>query len=196
MILFADGNESAQRCHRPNDGFLRQLAVFQEASFRVSRHDKATRMYYLERVVEEVMSEHLSIVPTPAETDTRAAQTETVPSKRTSSQSSRARRPTPPLPRRVGPAAASGAKCAARSSPRANTCLTMDRSALLRLPSPRLPPRAGHRHPSTMALSGRSPRSPRSVLRSLLRARGGLPRTTHALPYRHRSRHPARGGHR
>ncbi|EPS99548.1 hypothetical protein FOMPIDRAFT_1050581 [Fomitopsis schrenkii] len=41
---------------QPNDGFLRQLAVFQEASFRVSRHDKATRMYYLERVVEEVMN--------------------------------------------------------------------------------------------------------------------------------------------
>ncbi|KAH9833166.1 uncharacterized protein C8Q71DRAFT_192483 [Rhodofomes roseus] len=41
---------------QPNDGFLRQLAVFQEASYRVSRRDKATRMYYLERVVEEVMN--------------------------------------------------------------------------------------------------------------------------------------------
>ncbi|KZT64540.1 hypothetical protein DAEQUDRAFT_732477 [Daedalea quercina L-15889] len=41
---------------QPNEGFLRQLAVFQEASFRVSRRDKATRMYYLERVVEEVMN--------------------------------------------------------------------------------------------------------------------------------------------
>ncbi|KAH9933812.1 uncharacterized protein B0H18DRAFT_982187 [Fomitopsis serialis] len=41
---------------QPNDGFLRQLAVFEEASYRVSRRDKATRMYYLERVVEEVMN--------------------------------------------------------------------------------------------------------------------------------------------
>ena len=41
---------------RPNDGFLRQLDVFYQASFKVSRRDKATRMFYLERAVEEVVS--------------------------------------------------------------------------------------------------------------------------------------------
>ncbi|EMD35294.1 hypothetical protein CERSUDRAFT_116096 [Gelatoporia subvermispora B] len=41
---------------QPNDGFLRQLEVFHAASFNVSRKDKATRMYYLERVVQDVMN--------------------------------------------------------------------------------------------------------------------------------------------
>ncbi|PCH39447.1 hypothetical protein WOLCODRAFT_85674 [Wolfiporia cocos MD-104 SS10] len=41
---------------QPNPGFLRQLEVFHEASYKVSRHDKATRMYYLERVVQDVMN--------------------------------------------------------------------------------------------------------------------------------------------
>ncbi|KLO05685.1 hypothetical protein SCHPADRAFT_839052 [Schizopora paradoxa] len=40
---------------QPNEGFLEQLEVFYEASFKVSRHSKATRMYYLERALEEVM---------------------------------------------------------------------------------------------------------------------------------------------
>ncbi|OCH89205.1 hypothetical protein OBBRIDRAFT_732976 [Obba rivulosa] len=41
---------------QPNDGFLRQLEVFHAASFKVSRRDKATRMYYLERVMQDVMN--------------------------------------------------------------------------------------------------------------------------------------------
>ena len=40
----------------PNDGFLQQLDVFYQASYKVSRRDKATRMYYLERAVLEILS--------------------------------------------------------------------------------------------------------------------------------------------
>lgn len=46
---------------RPNEGFMRQLEIFHKASFKVSKHDKETRMFYLERVVREVMSEWVSI---------------------------------------------------------------------------------------------------------------------------------------
>ncbi len=42
---------------RPNEGFMRQLHIFYQTSFKVSKRDKETRMFYLERVVNEVMSE-------------------------------------------------------------------------------------------------------------------------------------------
>ncbi|KAH9946860.1 hypothetical protein B0H21DRAFT_778859 [Amylocystis lapponica] len=41
---------------QPNNGFMEQLEIFHEASFKVSRRDKATRMFYLERVVKDVMN--------------------------------------------------------------------------------------------------------------------------------------------
>ena len=34
-----------------------QLEIFHKASFKVSRRDKATRMFYLERAVEDILSE-------------------------------------------------------------------------------------------------------------------------------------------
>ncbi|KZT02973.1 uncharacterized protein LAESUDRAFT_660706 [Laetiporus sulphureus 93-53] len=40
----------------PNAGFRRQLEIFHAASYKVSRRDKATRMFYLERVVQDVMN--------------------------------------------------------------------------------------------------------------------------------------------
>ncbi|KAH9006396.1 hypothetical protein EDB86DRAFT_2794439 [Lactarius hatsudake] len=40
----------------PNAGFIAQLEIFHQASFKVSRRDKATRMFYLERAVEEVLN--------------------------------------------------------------------------------------------------------------------------------------------
>ena len=39
---------------------MEQLEVFHRASYKVSRDDKATRMFYLERAVREVLSERLS----------------------------------------------------------------------------------------------------------------------------------------
>jgi dual specificity phosphatase 12 len=41
---------------QPNDGFLTQLEVFHQASFKITRSNKPTRMYYLARTVEEVMN--------------------------------------------------------------------------------------------------------------------------------------------
>ena len=35
---------------------MRQLEIFHQASFKVSKRDKETRLFYLERVVNEVMS--------------------------------------------------------------------------------------------------------------------------------------------
>lgn len=43
---------------RPNEGFMHQLDIFYAASFKVSKRDKETRMFYLERTVNEVMSEY------------------------------------------------------------------------------------------------------------------------------------------
>ncbi|KAF7325997.1 hypothetical protein MKEN_00450600 [Mycena kentingensis (nom. inval.)] len=40
----------------PNPGFLQQLQVFHAAAFKISRQNKPTRMFYLERAVEEVMN--------------------------------------------------------------------------------------------------------------------------------------------
>ncbi|GJE99573.1 ual-specificity phosphatase domain-containing protein [Phanerochaete sordida] len=39
----------------PNDSFLAQLQIFHKASCRVSMHDKATRMFYLERMVKNII---------------------------------------------------------------------------------------------------------------------------------------------
>ena len=36
---------------------MHQLDIFYAASFKVSKRDKETRMFYLERTVNEVMSE-------------------------------------------------------------------------------------------------------------------------------------------
>lgn len=41
---------------RPNEGFLRQLEIFHQAQYRISRRDKTTRLYYMERAYDEVMS--------------------------------------------------------------------------------------------------------------------------------------------
>ncbi|KZV59928.1 hypothetical protein PENSPDRAFT_659853 [Peniophora sp. CONT] len=41
---------------QPNPGFVNQLEIFHQANFRVSKRDKATRMFYLERAVEEVLN--------------------------------------------------------------------------------------------------------------------------------------------
>lgn len=41
---------------RPNDGFLEQLDVFYRASYKISRWNKAMRMYYLERALDEIIS--------------------------------------------------------------------------------------------------------------------------------------------
>lgn len=40
----------------PNPGFLLQLEIFHHAAFKISRRDKTTRMFYMERAVEEVMN--------------------------------------------------------------------------------------------------------------------------------------------
>ncbi len=40
---------------------MHQLDIFYAASFKVSKRDKETRMFYLERTVNEVMSESRSV---------------------------------------------------------------------------------------------------------------------------------------
>ncbi|KAI0792541.1 protein-tyrosine phosphatase-like protein [Abortiporus biennis] len=40
----------------PNENFMSQLEIFHQASFKVSRHDKGIRMYYLDRVMKEIMN--------------------------------------------------------------------------------------------------------------------------------------------
>ncbi|KAJ7774470.1 hypothetical protein DFH07DRAFT_100311 [Mycena maculata] len=40
----------------PNPGFLLQLEIFYKAAYKISRRDKTTRMFYLERAVGEVMN--------------------------------------------------------------------------------------------------------------------------------------------
>ncbi len=39
---------------------MAQLEIFHQASYKVSRRDKATRMFYLERAVEEILSNIIS----------------------------------------------------------------------------------------------------------------------------------------
>jgi dual specificity phosphatase 12 len=41
---------------------MTQLEIFHQASYKVSRRDKATRMFYLERAVEEVLSDFVPIL--------------------------------------------------------------------------------------------------------------------------------------
>jgi dual specificity phosphatase 12 len=41
---------------------MAQLEIFHQASFKVSRRDKATRMFYLERAVEEILSNIIRIL--------------------------------------------------------------------------------------------------------------------------------------
>lgn len=41
----------------PNEGFLQQLEIFYQASYKISRRSKPVRMFYIERTLEEVMSE-------------------------------------------------------------------------------------------------------------------------------------------
>ncbi|KZS93916.1 hypothetical protein SISNIDRAFT_410716 [Sistotremastrum niveocremeum HHB9708] len=48
---------------RPNDGFMSQLEVFQKASYRLSRRDKSTRRFYLERAIKEVLNGDGSEMP-------------------------------------------------------------------------------------------------------------------------------------
>ncbi|KAI0322888.1 hypothetical protein OF83DRAFT_1091072 [Amylostereum chailletii] len=48
--------QKARPTAQPNIGFMNQLEIFHQASFKVSRRDKATRMFYLERAVEEIMN--------------------------------------------------------------------------------------------------------------------------------------------
>lgn len=43
----------------PNDNFLAQLQIFHKASCVVSKHDKATRMFYLERMVKGIVSKYI-----------------------------------------------------------------------------------------------------------------------------------------
>ncbi|KAJ3812781.1 hypothetical protein EV368DRAFT_41057 [Lentinula lateritia] len=40
----------------PNPGFIAQLEIFHNASFNISRKDKDTRLYYMQRTTEEVMN--------------------------------------------------------------------------------------------------------------------------------------------
>ncbi|KAH7926164.1 hypothetical protein BV22DRAFT_1033180 [Leucogyrophana mollusca] len=40
----------------PNEGFMQQLEVFHKASYRFTHRDKAIRMFYMERTVEEIMN--------------------------------------------------------------------------------------------------------------------------------------------
>jgi len=42
---------------RPSDAFLAQLEIFGAAKYRVSHKDRATREFYRDRVVTEVLSE-------------------------------------------------------------------------------------------------------------------------------------------
>ncbi|KAL0576450.1 tyrosine protein phosphatase yvh1 [Marasmius crinis-equi] len=48
----------------PNPGFLTQLQIFHDASYKISGRDKNTRMFYLERTVEEVLNGDGSIPST------------------------------------------------------------------------------------------------------------------------------------
>lgn len=40
----------------PNEGFMEQLKVFHRASYKFTPRDKATRMFYLERTMEDIMN--------------------------------------------------------------------------------------------------------------------------------------------
>ncbi|PPR00800.1 hypothetical protein CVT24_000732 [Panaeolus cyanescens] len=40
----------------PNPGFMQQLELFHKSTYKISRREKAVRMFYLERAVEEIMN--------------------------------------------------------------------------------------------------------------------------------------------
>ncbi|KAL4079485.1 hypothetical protein J3A83DRAFT_4085933 [Scleroderma citrinum] len=40
----------------PNEGFLHQLEIFYQASYKFTRRDKSIRMFYMERTTEEIMN--------------------------------------------------------------------------------------------------------------------------------------------
>ncbi|KAJ8596152.1 hypothetical protein M405DRAFT_805862 [Rhizopogon salebrosus TDB-379] len=40
----------------PNEGFMEQLEVFHKSSYKFTRRDKATRMFYLERTMDEILN--------------------------------------------------------------------------------------------------------------------------------------------
>ncbi|KAG8216902.1 protein-tyrosine phosphatase-like protein [Butyriboletus roseoflavus] len=47
----------------PNEGFLQQLEIFHQASYKISRRSKPVRMFYMERTLEEVMNGDGSVPP-------------------------------------------------------------------------------------------------------------------------------------
>ncbi|KAH0826671.1 hypothetical protein J3R83DRAFT_5059 [Lanmaoa asiatica] len=47
----------------PNEGFLQQLEIFHQASYKISRRSKPIRMFYMERTVDEVMNGDGSVPP-------------------------------------------------------------------------------------------------------------------------------------
>jgi len=47
----------------PNDSFITQLTIFQETSYNLSRWNKPTRMFYLERAAREIMNGEGSDLP-------------------------------------------------------------------------------------------------------------------------------------
>lgn len=54
---------TARPASSPNQAFLKQLAIFQETSYRLSRWNKSTRMFYLDRAAREVMNGDGSDLP-------------------------------------------------------------------------------------------------------------------------------------
>lgn len=54
-------SKELKQSDRPNDGFLEQLDVFYRASYKISRWNKAMRMYYLERALDEIISTSSSL---------------------------------------------------------------------------------------------------------------------------------------
>lgn len=57
----AHRSKELKQSDRPNDGFLEQLDVFYRASYKISRWNKAMRMYYLERALDEIISTSSSL---------------------------------------------------------------------------------------------------------------------------------------
>ncbi|KAF8708903.1 hypothetical protein AX14_013529 [Amanita brunnescens Koide BX004] len=48
----------------PNQNFLQQLEIFHQAKYEISRKDKSTRMYYMERTTQELLNGDGSLVET------------------------------------------------------------------------------------------------------------------------------------
>ncbi len=96
---------------------MEQLEVFYEASFKVSRHSKATRMYYLERALEEVMRKFFDPLSIMAELNISQVEAELF-QKTICLRNFPARRriPLPQLQHREGHGAALGVRCAGKST--------------------------------------------------------------------------------